>query len=478
MNLGQVYTRRNIADFMTDMLDLEGGSQVLDPCFGHGVFVESLLEHTDYFVTGVEIDEDSYNSFHNPNPFRCKLKNCDFFDLDSFYDGIIMNPPYVRQEEIDQLAPLGLTKIKVQSACGLVSMSTKANLYMYFIIKAILMLRDGGQLVAIFPNSWTNTPVGREFYGNMLRFGCIQRFINVEGEAFEGSPLVDVCIMKFVRGGNGETQWEKLTINGNCLSLAGVVKTERKTANGLIRLKSKAVIRRGITTGYNKLFVNPPLLTRKHLVDILSSPKNVMGYSTRNSRLDKLLAISSNDILSDDEQTYIDSCAKMIEMKGKPLTLYDQIKKSQKWYITTLPPKAQIIFAYIVRKTMKFVLNDGNYNVRDNFYSISSSYNSFLLMSLLNNFHVFCQLEKCGKSYGKGVLKLQKYDIDGIMIPNPMELREQDIAELIKTGEELSRTGNESLIDKTTAILDKYYDTDKSKDDFFNLKQKRLAQTV
>ncbi len=94
MNLGQVYTRRTVADFMTAMFGLEDGSKVLDPCFGHGVFVISLLHNTSYSITGVEIDTESFNAFSNPDQARCKLLNCDFFDITEEFDGIIMKSRY------------------------------------------------------------------------------------------------------------------------------------------------------------------------------------------------------------------------------------------------------------------------------------------------------------------------------------------------------------------------------------------------
>ena len=231
MNLGQVYTKQAVADFMVRLFTITGEARVLDPCFGRGVFVKSLLDNTEFFVDGVEIDEASYASFDNPDEKRCDLTNGDFFDVEGTYDGIIMNPPYVRQEELDKLAPLGVTKQKLQSACWMMNISSKANLYMYFILRAILLLREGGELIAIFPNSWTNTPVGRLFYEQMKLHGNITDFINVEGEAFEGSshseaakpsaPMVDVCILKYVKrkrmihGVRTKTKYSKVIINSD-----------------------------------------------------------------------------------------------------------------------------------------------------------------------------------------------------------------------------------------------------------------------
>ena len=214
---------------MVRLFTITGNACVLDPCFGRGVFVKSLLANTGFVVDGVEIDEASYAAFDNPDERRCHLTNGDFFDVEGTYDGIIMNPPYVRQEELDKLAPLGVTKQKLQSACWMMNISSKANLYMYFILRAILLLREGGELIAIFPNSWTNTPVGRQFYEQMKLHGNITDFINVEGEAFEGSshgeaakpsaPMVDVCILKYAKGKKmihgvkAKTKYSKMIIN-------------------------------------------------------------------------------------------------------------------------------------------------------------------------------------------------------------------------------------------------------------------------
>ena len=217
MNLGQVYTKRVVADYMVGLFTLKGKAKVLDPCFGHAVFISSMLEKTEFLIDGVEIDEKSFSLFENPNTGRCSLKNCDFFDIEDRYDGIIMNPPYVRQEELNALKPLGVSKQKLQTSCALMTISSKANLYMYFILRSILLLRDGGELIAIFPNSWTNTPVGKQFYEQICHHGCITDFINVEGEAFEGSPMVDVCILKFVKGlpSNERTKYSKMKIGAN-----------------------------------------------------------------------------------------------------------------------------------------------------------------------------------------------------------------------------------------------------------------------
>ena len=476
MNLGQVYTKQVIADFMVRLFTITGNARVLDPCFGRGVFVKSLLENSEFVVDGVEIDETSYAAFDNPDGRRCHLMYGDFFDVEGTFDGIIMNPPYVRQEELDKLAPLGVTKQKLQSACWMMNISSKANLYMYFILRAILLLREGGELIAIFPNSWTNTPVGRQFNEQMKLYGSITDFINVEGEAFEGSPMVDVCILKYVKGMRGEThyQWMKITQDDRLL-IGTVEQQKNEVSKNLVKLRTFASIRRGITTGANKFFVNPPLFTQTHIVNILSSPKDFTGYTTKHCRQDKLLAIKSGDNLNEEEESYLENSARVISKEGKPLTLKTLIDCGQPWYYITVPDTAQIVFSYIVRNNLKFVMNEENCNVRDNFYMISSRYDSQLLLALLNNYYVYRQLENLGKSYGKGLLKLQKYDIDEIKVPHPETIQEEDKVKLIQLSEKLVKSSNECHIDAITNLLASYYGHNSVKEQYIELKSKRLA---
>ena len=476
MNLGQVYTKQTVADFMVRLFTITGNARVLDPCFGRGVFVKSLLDNTEFVVDGVEIDETSYAAFDNPDGRRCHLMNGDFFDVEGTFDGIIMNPPYVRQEELDKLAPLGVTKQKLQSACWMMNISSKANLYMYFILRAILLLREGGEMIAIFPNSWTNTPVGRQFYEQMKLHGFITDFINVEGEAFEGSPMVDVCILKYVKGMRGVTHYQTMRITQDDRLLIDTVEQQKnEVSSNLVRLRTFASIRRGITTGANKFFVNPPLFTQTHIVNILSSPKDFTGYTTKHCRKDKLLAIKSGDNLNEEEDTYLENSANVISKEGKPLTLKTLIDDGQPWYYITVPDTAQIVFSYIVRNNLKFVLNEENCNVRDNFYMISSRYDSLLLMALLNNYYVYRQLENLGKSYGKGLLKLQKYDIDEIKVPHPETIQEEDKVKLIQLSEKLVKSSDECHIDAITNLLASYYGYNSVKEQYIELKSKRLA---
>ncbi len=54
--LGQVFTKGAIADYMISLLETPKTGKVLDPCFGGGAFVEAFIQAGYNNITGYEID--------------------------------------------------------------------------------------------------------------------------------------------------------------------------------------------------------------------------------------------------------------------------------------------------------------------------------------------------------------------------------------------------------------------------------------
>lgn len=477
MNLGQVYTKPIVADYMVDLFDLPCSSRVLDPCFGGGVFIDSILDRTTFSVDAIEIDVDSFCKLQNKNRPRLNLFCGDFFNHKSNlpYDGIIMNPPYVRQEDINGLAALGVSKTKLKEVCGGLNIPTKANLYIYFIIYAVRLMRLGGQLIVIFPNSWKNTPIGKFLRDFFYEMGYIANDISVIGTPFVGDPLVEVCIIRFIKGEKGETTLTTIRIDADRITdVTQAEFTPDFNSSSLCFLTSIAKIKRGLTTFSNDVFINPPISDSTYLFDIVSSPKSIPGMNTMGCSLDKVLIIPERANLSEELHTYLETSKANIISQNKPKTLLQKIANSQIWYSLTPQSFAPIIFPYIIRYKPRFILNQGCYMARDNFYLLNSNLEKGLFVALLNNYYVFLQLELCGKSYGNGILKIQKYDVDNILIVNPMLISQTDEKRLSELGLKYTESGNEDLLDAISDILKPYYDIPDIKHLYTNRKSKRL----
>ncbi len=476
-DLGQVFTKKVVADYMVSLFNLSKEALIMDPCFGGGAFLCSLKKKGYKQVTACEIDsclckyaEKKYRSY--------SLLNADFLGLDNTvkYDGIIMNPPYIRHEKIDELSSCGITKKKLRENAIFSGLPGTANLYMYFIMKAIDLLKDNGQLIVIFPSSWMNAKNGVKFRHAMLSETTLEREVHIYGDVFEKTALVDVVILKLIK-----CKKDKSIIPEYLESKAGRITpiSSIETKNLPLfetRFADNATICRGLTTGYNEMYINPPISENDICIkQIISSPKSIQGFSTFNCKLDRLLSPTEGQ-LSDDAVHYLELWKKIIVETQHPKTLYHKIIAQSNWYQLREIPGKGILFSYFVRNDMKFIMNEEGFMPRDNFYIIRPKVNLWIMFAFLNNYYTFYQLEQYGKKYGAGLLKLQRYDMEQLVFPNIQKISKQDVESLIHFAHQLADTGDISVIDSITRVMSKYstvnYDDILKK--YFTIKNNRL----
>lgn len=463
--LGQVFTRRNIADFMVSLFKVKKEARMLDPCFGAGVFIDSLRAAwgEGMVLVGMELDKRLFSAYGNTRKSDgCRLICGDFlrYRFRERFDGIIMNPPYIRQEKIDDLKSLGITKAALRRQKLYTAVPGNGNLYMYFILKSISLLKPGGELVVIFPDTWQRAANGVGFKEAMERECNIVRTIYVRGEAFVTSALVDVLILKIVKDKTAPCMPEELLriVDGRIiLEEAGA--SAHAGSSLLTGFLNCAGIRRGITTGNNKMYINPPAdrVSGELRRPILSSPRQVSGYTTAGCQTDELLCLNGAEWQEAGAQAYVAEWKERILKDRSPKTQYTRIKNGdQGWYRTPYFCGRGILFGYIVRNDMRFIRMDREMAVRDNFYLITPKIEELLLFALLNNHYTFLQLENSGKRYGAGVLKLQKYDLEGLMLAAPDKLTEADAARLRLLAGQLERTGESRYVEEITMVLSDY----------------------
>lgn len=272
-------------------------------------------------------------------------------------------------------------------------------MYMYFVVKAISLLRDNGELVVIFPGSWLSARSGKEFEKALYSECMLLNQIYLSGDVFEKNVLTDVIILKLKKC--------KFSVfpQINHLLFSDGKFTEKKADNSILSLdfsknfNAYGVIRRGMSTGYNSMYINPPFEkqdSRQHLKKILSSPKEIKGYSTRNSHPDFVLVLDDRNSMTEEIKAYISKYEQEIKLHSSPRALYDKIQSDKNWFALHAVNSSGILFSYFVRNDMKFVYNESNYLARDNFYIIKQNNNTdeLILFALLNNYYTFYQLEK------------------------------------------------------------------------------------
>lgn len=462
MDLGQVFTNKSVALYMASLFDLDSSASILDPCFGSGAFLQASIEQGYSNIEGYEIDKDLFAETKNKFS-SLKLHNRDFLSTSSKkkYDGIIMNPPYIRQEKIDSLKEIGITKEKLRKIDIFSELPSTANMYMYFIFKAIDLLKKDGELIVIFPSSWIDARSGKQFQKALYSLCTLKQQVHISGEVFEKNALVEVVILKLQRGKSKSC--EKITFlemrNSKLYKLTKDNYSEKLPLTVLFQ--NYASIRRGLTTGCNSMYINPNIDGKdlnNYFIPILSTPKAINGYSTKSARTDKILYPIVKSEMPQEIKKYIDYWEKKILDEKSPKTLHEKIKKGQQWYIIKQLDSQGILFSYFVRNDMKFVLNNNGYLARDNFYIIKPKIDEYLLFALLNNYFTYYQLEQFGKKYGAGLLKLQRYDIENLKFPNVNIFSEFDINRLREMALSLEKTGNKNIVTEITKIIAKYTD--------------------
>lgn len=466
MDLGQVFTGKIVADYMVSLFSDKNIKHILEPCFGGGSFLKACLDAGYKEIDGCEIDKKLYESTAQQYPMYNLLCQDFLSYVPSYeYDGVIMNPPYVRQEKIDDLKELGITKDLLKKNPIYAGLPSTANLYMYFIIKAIDLLRIGGELIVIFPSSWMQARSGEEFKEQLFSNADLLKEIHIRGEVFEKEALVEVVILKLVKTENPS----KTKCDSSYMELVDGKLIEKVISHNDFQLpldtpfSKYSKIRRGLTTGWNTMFINPKVSikkNRKFIKPIISTPKDVAGYNTDSAITDNLLVIAPGQKLNIEMKNYIKAMKEQLRRDKKHKTLYEKAESSKEWYTLNPVDSDGILFSYFVRNDMKFIMNTANILARDNFYIIYPLINKYLMFALLNNYYTYYQLEVIGKKYGAGLLKIQRYDIENLKFVDVDRISVEDNKHLIFLATELANESKTDNIEEITKVLSKYSNID------------------
>ena len=126
-------------------------------------------------------------------------------------------------------------------------------------MKAIDLLKKNGQLTVIFPSSWMNAKTGAEFQELMLSKCGLEKKVHIYGDVFERGALVEVVILKLIKGRLDLIADEEFLESKN--GKLAVVRVNEKKAFQMFSypFSELATIKRGLTTGCNEMYINPDL---------------------------------------------------------------------------------------------------------------------------------------------------------------------------------------------------------------------------
>ena len=139
-----VFTPLNITEIMSNYLYNSG--TLLEPSVGVGDLLK-CLDTTKYNIDAYDIEKSYLDEIKDP---LINKKCCDFLkeNITRKYKNIILNPPYIRFQDLDE----DYRKF-LKSNYPLLK-SGNIDIYQAFVLKCLECLEDDGVMVAITPSSW------------------------------------------------------------------------------------------------------------------------------------------------------------------------------------------------------------------------------------------------------------------------------------------------------------------------------------
>lgn len=226
-NLGQVFTPQTI---VSDMISLvQNNGRILEPSCGKGAFSNHFSE-----CVAIEFDKE-----------KCPENaiNMDFFDypVSEKFDTIIGNPPYVKYQNI-----LDETKEKLPKKI----FDKRSNLYLFFIYKSVLHLKDKGELIFIVPRDFLKSTSAIKLNEFLYKNGTITDLIEMGDTKIFNNASPNTVIFRFEKNNfNRVTNIKKefRVVNGQIL----FTKNEYR-----IKFSDLFYVKVGAVSGADKYFKN------------------------------------------------------------------------------------------------------------------------------------------------------------------------------------------------------------------------------
>ncbi|MEM3386386.1 MAG: N-6 DNA methylase [Nitrososphaerales archaeon] len=425
-------------------------------------------------------------------------------DVPAYFDVVVANPPYIRQEllgEGEKLKIKGLIegeyrgRLFVGAAPKGVSdaivLDKQSDIYIYFFIHGLGLLRNSGYLGFISSNKWLEVGYGEPFQRFLLDYAKIHYVIEFDRAVFpdaEVNTAVTILekesdkrkrnenLVKFIRVKQKmdlESQIrliqetaesfedEHIRINvvkqGNLkqgkwnVYLRAPLVYQKIIQNPKVKpLENLAEVFFGIKTGYNDYFILSKEKAEKwgiepqFLKPCVSSPKKVKGLVIHEEDVQEYFFMVNqpkNVLKGTNALKYIEYGERLeIEVtrgskRGKrKLPQLETVRAREPWYALPQLKESTILFPRLIDIKPVFLRNDAQAHAAHVFYYIYPKNKQYtnILLGYLNSSVNALLVELYGRSYGGGVLELLVYEIEILPTLDPSSLSEDERSRIAK----------------------------------------------
>lgn len=443
------------------------GNGLLDPAIGPGVLVAACrdLVKGNLQVKAFDIDDSVLSLEHSVDGFA-KADISDFTHASFIEDrsdfkvsAVIANPPYLRHHKISPEIKSRCQEI-VQTEFG-IKIDARAGLHIYFLVKSLTNLIEGGRLVfllpadtfeGVFANSlWTAISKQYKIDGVITMSADVAAFPGVDTNALIVSISKNLPKEKMVW-----TCWEGRAREDFASAVSAAFEGDLETARQLglvsesvsietaitrgftrsqtqpdvegVPFSSLARAVRGIATGGNDYFTFTRSLITEYDLDVADFVRTVVRV--RDVPGGELTAADLEELDRNVRPTYllsIDATTKMTEALKKYLQLgVDSgvsegalVSARKNWFFMEKRDHVPILFAYLGRRNTRFIRARCDVSPLTGFLCVypAEGVNVDKLCAALNHPSTILELAKVGKSYGDGAIKVEPGGLRKLIVP-------------------------------------------------------------
>lgn len=462
---GQFWTPTWVARAMVSYALAGGARTLFDPAVGPGTFfVAAKSSGFSGTFSGCEL--------HSETLAEAARHGLDANDLAGIWTGdffampfrrmpaIVSNPPYIRHHRIPITVKSDFQR-KVHHDLGL-KIDGRAGLHVYFFIRCLQMLENKGRLAFIVSADICEGVFARTLWTWVANRFCLDGVVTFSPDAapFPGVDTNAVIFLLRNEKPKAEFVWacvqrvdgdalKRLVLNlDTAVANEAIVVKQRSVEEGVrtglsrtqhlieeefVLLKDVAHVMRGIATGANNYFVMTAAqildngLDKSFFVRCIGRTRDCPGDRITQERLAELEQAKRPTWLLSLPEVPIDELPRPVQRYlwlGEKQGLPDKalIKSRRIWYRMEQRKVPPLLFAYLGRRSSRFILNDAGIVPLTGFLCVypKPDISAHSLWLVLNDAAVIEGLARVGKSYGNGAIKVEPRSLEQLAIPKSL----------------------------------------------------------
>jgi adenine-specific DNA-methyltransferase len=471
---GQFWTPNWVAEAMVAYAISGGSKELFDPAVGAGVFFRaaktiSKINGLRLELTGTEIDPEALEQAKTCGLSEEDLAKVQITDFvlnppRSALSAVVCNPPYIRHHRLS-----GEVKAKLKELCTTIIGTTldgRAGFHIYFLLRALQLLGKDGRLAFIMPADTCEGIFSTTLWKWITERYKLDAVITFSPEAspFPGvdtnaviflirndKPVDKFLWARCIQAQTGElkawvtsdfqTSGENLLVHQRTLSEGLSIGLSRPPVDNESDdplLGEFAKVMRGIATGANQFFFLTKKqasefgIPHKYLLPAIGRTRDVSGNTIDNNTLNALDEAGKPTLLLSLDNTPLEQLPKTLReylQHGEELELHlrSLISTRRPWYKMEVRPTPPYLFAYLGRRSARFIRNHAGVMPLTGFLCVYARNNSpeFVnrLWTILSHSETINNLSLVGKSYGGGAIKVEPRSLERLRLPLEIVLK-------------------------------------------------------